>query len=66
LGRCLGGGTVSASTPIYCTHHPQGYALVDAGGGHFGFDPRSFQLGEHLFRADAMRFRDLVNPLLCH
>ena len=60
--RRLGGGT----TPIGRTERPQGVGLLDARGRHFGFDPGGFQLGKDLFRADAVRFRDLMNPLLCH
>ena len=43
-----------------------GGVLIDARGGHFGFDSRCFQRRQDLFRADAIRFCDLVNPLFCH
>ncbi len=40
--------------------------LLDAGGGGFRLHPGRFQRGEQLLRADALRFRDLMNPFLCH
>ena len=44
----------------------QRVSLLDARGGGFRLDAGGFQRGQQLFPADALRFRDLVNPLLSH
>ena len=45
---------------------PGGVRLVDAGRRYFRLDPGSFQRRQDFFRTEVVRFRDLVNPLLCH
>ena len=44
----------------------QRIGLLDARGGGFGLDPGRFQRRQQLLAAHALRFGDLVNPLLCH
>ena len=66
FGRRLAFGGAVAATAVRRAERAQRVGLLDAGGGHFGFDPCCVQRFQHLFRADALRFRDLVNPLFCH
>ncbi len=71
--RLLGGGFLrgsfrrpGAAVALGRRDRLQRVCFLDAGSGRFRLDAGGLQRRQQLFRADALRFRDLVNPLLSH